>query len=143
MTVFERKKWVQEALVDLNQKDIQNLFSYLPMEKIIIKKKPIAGLIMMKVIDTFETEFYMGEVLVSEAEVVFHNQPGYGMILGEDLDKALLLASVDAILSSENNLDGSLSPFFQKLDHTIMRYKEERQTQEKIVMQTKVNFKTF
>jgi phosphonate C-P lyase system protein PhnG len=134
MTVFERKKWVQEALVDLNQKDIQNLFSYLPMEKIIIKKKPIAGLIMMKVI---------GEVLVSEAEVVFHNQPGYGMILGEDLDKALLLASVDAILSSENNLDGSLSPFFQKLDHTIMRYQEERQTQEKIVMQTKVNFKTF
>ena len=134
---------MQEAWEDLNQKDIEDLYSCIPLEEIQIKKKPIAGLIQMKVIDTFDTEFYMGEVLVTEAEVMYLGQQGYAMILGEDSEKALLLASIDALLNSENYHDLKESPFFHKLEQMILNYKIKRQTEEKIIMQTKVDFKTF
>ena len=113
------------------------------MEEIQIKKNPIAGLIQMKVCDTFDTDFYLGEVLVTEAEVMYRSQQGYAMILGEDSQKALLLASIDALLSSENYTDIIEMPFFQKLEQMILNHKIKRQTEEKIIMQTNVDFRTF
>ncbi len=143
MTILERKKWIHESFEYLNQNDTKDLYSCIPMEEIQIKKNPVAGLIQMKVIDTFETEFYLGEVLVTEAEVMYRNHQGYAMILGEDLEKALLLASVDALLNSENDSDQMKSSLFQKLEQLISNYKNTRQVEEKIIMQTKVDFKTF
>ena len=71
-----------------------------------ITKEPETGLVMMNVTDCFNTDFHLGEVLVTTAEVRLGNQRGWGMIMGDDGERALLLAGIDVILRDAANLFG-------------------------------------
>jgi alpha-D-ribose 1-methylphosphonate 5-triphosphate synthase subunit PhnG len=62
-----------------------------------VQRAPRSGLVMVTVNDPFDTLFHLGEVLVSEAEVVFEGIPGYGAICGDEPERALLLAAVEAV----------------------------------------------
>lgn len=59
-------------------------------------RAPKSGLIMFSVKDPFDTPFHLGEVLVSEAEAVCDGQRGCGLICGDEPERALLLAAVEA-----------------------------------------------
>ena len=61
-----------------------------------IQRAPRSGLVMSSIRDPFDTPFHLGEVLVSEAEVVCDGQPGCGVICGDEPERALLLAAVEA-----------------------------------------------
>lgn len=61
-----------------------------------IRREPRSGLVMSSVRDPFDTHFHLGEVLVSEAQVVCGGQVGCGVICGDEPQRALLLAAVEA-----------------------------------------------
>jgi phosphonate C-P lyase system protein PhnG len=50
--------------------------------------------------DPFGTEFFLGEVLATTAAVGCAGRTGHGAIIGEEPEKALLLAAVDAALAA-------------------------------------------
>lgn len=55
------------------------------------------GLVMLPAADTVAgTNFYLGEVLLAEAQVRLNGVEGYGACLGRDLEQALAIAILDA-----------------------------------------------
>lgn len=61
-----------------------------------IQRAPRTGLVMASARDPLDTPFHLGEVLVSEAQVVCDGQVGCGVICGDEPQRALLLAAVEA-----------------------------------------------
>jgi alpha-D-ribose 1-methylphosphonate 5-triphosphate synthase subunit PhnG len=86
------------ALLTMNALEVDELIELLANEEIAITRPPKTGLIMMTVRDSFATDFHLGEVLTTEAEVSLGGVTGYGMVIGEDPRKALVRASADALL---------------------------------------------
>jgi alpha-D-ribose 1-methylphosphonate 5-triphosphate synthase subunit PhnG len=63
-----------------------------------------SGLVMLPYKDTVKGEtFFLGEVLVSEAHVRVGTQEGYAACLSRDLEQALAIAILDALLQSPSN----------------------------------------
>jgi phosphonate C-P lyase system protein PhnG len=59
---------------------------------------PQAGLVMCSVVDSFDTPFHLGEVLVTRADVVFDGvHRGCGVVCGDAPEQALLLAAIEAV----------------------------------------------
>ncbi|MCB0183578.1 MAG: phosphonate C-P lyase system protein PhnG [Caldilineaceae bacterium] len=57
------------------------------------------GLVMLPYTDSVQgTAFHLGEVLMSEAHVRVQEQEGYGACLGRDLEQALAIALLDAVM---------------------------------------------
>ncbi|MCX7821451.1 MAG: phosphonate C-P lyase system protein PhnG [Brevinematales bacterium] len=102
------------------------------------EKKSRTGMVMGKTIDCFDTEFYIGEVLVTECYVTYNEEEGYGIIIGDSKDRAYILACLDC-LENTNNED-----IFKMIDdwfNTNMHYYTEHiQNEKKIFESTKVNF---
>ena len=74
----------------------------LPLEEISVTSAPETGLIMMTARDCFDTDFCLGEILVTVAETQIEKAQGYAMILGDNPRKAIISASLDAIFSGNN-----------------------------------------
>lgn len=86
------------AVVGLEEQELTELLGLLAAEEITITRPPRSGLIMMTVKDCFETDFHLGEVLVTEAAVTVAGSEGFGMVIGEAPRKALARAAADALL---------------------------------------------
>jgi phosphonate C-P lyase system protein PhnG len=82
---------------------IKQVLQIIADKDIEILKEPETGLLMMTVKDSFDTDFYLGELLVPEAEVQYNCKRGYAMVIGDDCEKALVMASIEAILSGNDN----------------------------------------
>lgn len=67
-----------------------------------ILKEPETGLVMQTVSDCFNTDFHLGEILVTVAEVTLEDRRGWGMVMGDNGDRATLAACLDVILSSDD-----------------------------------------
>lgn len=58
---------------------------------------PETALIMVRVEETVDGDhFYLGEVLVTRCEVALDGEPGWGMVAGDDPERALCAAVLDA-----------------------------------------------
>jgi alpha-D-ribose 1-methylphosphonate 5-triphosphate synthase subunit PhnG len=106
-----------------------------------IIKEPETGLIMMNARDCFNTEFHLGEVLVTTAEVRIGGQRGWGMIMGDDGERALLLAGLDVILRETADLFATevraeLGKWLSKAEAALMSERQRAAT-------TRVNFQTM
>ncbi len=77
---------------------VEMLLSLFAGVELIINTPPRTGLMMLAVHDSFATAFYPGEILVTEARVVFRGSEGFGMVLGENPRRALARAASDAVL---------------------------------------------
>jgi alpha-D-ribose 1-methylphosphonate 5-triphosphate synthase subunit PhnG len=86
------------AVIGMNDREINDLIELLATEEMIITRPPRSGLIMMTVKDSFDTDFHLGEVLVTEAAVSVSGSEGFGMVTGEEPRKALARAAADALL---------------------------------------------
>ncbi len=65
-------------------------------------KEPVEELVMLKVRESAKrSQFYMGEALMTSCVVRIGTTYGYGLVLGEDHDKAFDLAVVDATYSHD------------------------------------------
>jgi alpha-D-ribose 1-methylphosphonate 5-triphosphate synthase subunit PhnG len=85
------------AMAAAGHDDVTALLDRLwPLGEFHVKQPPRTGLVMVTMRDPFDTPFHLGEVLVSEAEVALDEFTGYGAVCGDEPERALLLAAVEA-----------------------------------------------
>jgi alpha-D-ribose 1-methylphosphonate 5-triphosphate synthase subunit PhnG len=103
-----------------------------------IVKEPSVCLTMIRAEDSLDKqEFYLGEALTTECEVVVGDHVGHGVCLGDEPVRGYCLAFVDALVQSP---DGAreVAPFIDAQRSIIAA----RETEEfNLVMRTKVDFK--
>ena len=131
----------QVLITKLDPISLRQLFDLLAPEGVKILKEPESGLIMMAAKDSLDTDFYLGEILVTEAEAAYRGLKGYAMVLGEEPEKALLTAAVEAIwLSDHEDLKSSIRKFLTSRGEGLAAAAlKERQ----LIARTKVNFETM
>lgn len=92
------KKRLIESIGAANVKDVSDMLDRLwSTDRFRVQLAPRTGLVMYTVRDPFDTPFHLGEILVTEAEVVFDGCAGGGVICGDEPERALLLAAVEAV----------------------------------------------
>lgn len=106
-----------------------------------VQGAPRAGLVMCTVRDPFDTPFHLGEVLVSEAEVVFNGHAGCGVICGDEPERALLLAAVEAVeASGRAAVLGGIGEFIGRLEE---KHSQELARSSKLAAATEVRFESM
>ena len=91
---------------------------------------------MVRVKETVDGEvFNLGEVLVTTCEVSLDGTPGWGMVLGQDAERALCAAVVDAASRREDS-DGLL----EDLEGELVAVREARRSRWAAVQPTRVEF---
>lgn len=83
----------------MDDETVEQVLALLAGMELIVSSPPKTGLVMLTVKDSFETDFHLGEVLVTRAGVVFRGCEGFGMVSGEAPRRALARAAADAVLS--------------------------------------------
>ncbi|MGO9015849.1 MAG: phosphonate C-P lyase system protein PhnG [Dissulfurispiraceae bacterium] len=131
----------QLLITKIDDRSIEKLISLMPGNEIDIVKTPETGLLMMAVKDSFDVEFYLGEILVTEAEVRYKGNKGYSMVMGDEPHRAIAAAVVDAVSKSDNdNLKIKINGIFSLC---MKRAAKNEKRQEKLTAKTKVNFETM
>lgn len=106
--------------------------------KVDVLKKPETSLVMLRALDSITGDpFNMGEVLVTECEVRLGNHVGYSLIMGEEPERALAAAIIDAALESGRASAPSIEG---KLWQEEQRLRTERRQENALIGRTRVNF---
>jgi alpha-D-ribose 1-methylphosphonate 5-triphosphate synthase subunit PhnG len=117
---------------------VEHVLSLFTDEDITISSVPRTGLVMLTVKDSFDTDFHLGEVLVTDARVMCCGVEGFGMVVGESPRKAIARAVADAVLRSTGCV------LKDRLTAMILREQSERNRRlsesAALVAATKVNF---
>jgi alpha-D-ribose 1-methylphosphonate 5-triphosphate synthase subunit PhnG len=98
---------------------------------------------MTELKDTFDTEFFLGEVLVCEATAELNGIKGYAMVTGDCPVKAQVIACVEAI---ENNGDKYLAAAKEiKKEVEILEKQADMMIREEIgfISSTRVKFESM
>ena len=82
----------------MDDEKVEHLLTLFADVDMTVTRPPQSGLIMLTATDCFETDFYLGEVLVTEARIIFSGCEGFGMVSGEAPRRALARAAADAVL---------------------------------------------
>jgi len=93
---------ITEIVVHMPEALVNELLQLLEECTVTIIRPPRSALVMMPLIDSFQSEFNLGEVLVTEAMVAVDNMNGYGMVIGDSPRRALARAAATAVLKGEN-----------------------------------------
>ncbi len=132
---------MQTVIAAMTDSSVEEFARLLPSEEIQITRPPKTGLLMMAARDSFQTDFYLGEILVTEVEVEYAGVKGYAMISGDEHRKATLAASAEAVLRSGNEA------IARRIDDFLSAQAEKREALEKrerlMIAATKVNFETM
>jgi alpha-D-ribose 1-methylphosphonate 5-triphosphate synthase subunit PhnG len=106
-----------------------------------VVKGPGKTLAMLKMRETVRGSlYYLGETIVSQAIVEVSGQKGMAVLMGDDLDKALYMAAVDAAFNAG---------LPECADYTQLLLSEEKKQQEAVArdnamyMKTTVNFQSM
>jgi len=103
--------------------------------------KQNTALIMMRARDSVEKEvFNLGEVLVSEAWVEVSGVLGYSLVLGDDTEKALAGAILDAVCELKHPLSEKI---VNMLKEEKEYYEKERAKEWMRIKSTKVEFEVM
>lgn len=140
-TIIDIEHTLRTLLPVLERKEIEELMkavSEIPVEVI---KSPETGLIMMQANDCFDVDFYLGEILVTTAEVECFSTRGHATIMGDEPLKAILAATVSAIVqSNKKKCLESLTPL---LNNYTKRFARIRAQENLLTASTRVNFESM
>ncbi len=108
---------------------------------VLMLEEPHHALVMMKMRETARHHlFYLGEVLVSECRVRLNGSLGLGIIRGDRMEEARMLAVIDACFNAD-------SPLISELENSIyeemQRQKEQRLRESAKVLVSRVHFETM
>jgi alpha-D-ribose 1-methylphosphonate 5-triphosphate synthase subunit PhnG len=132
---------IQPVVMNMDTSTVNDLLELLPVKDFIVKKEPATALVMVCTKDCFNTDFCLGEALVTEAVVEYDGKHGYAMVLGEDHTRALVIASLDAFFQgSDRERQAEIEHYLALASEEIIE-KEEREN--KLVASTKVNFENM
>jgi len=106
-----------------------------------VHQPPGTGLVMSLVCDPFDVRFCFGEIMVSQAQVCCDDQPGCGVLCGDDPQRVLLLAAVEAAeLRGATGLLEGVAAIIDPLEQA----KNEHQTRlSKVAAATSVQFSSM
>jgi alpha-D-ribose 1-methylphosphonate 5-triphosphate synthase subunit PhnG len=129
---------VTEIVAEMTEDAVQALLALARDEAIEVLRPPKAGLILMAVRDAFDHPFYLGEVLVTEAEVAWGERRGFGMVPGDAPGRALARACAEVLLQGENEL--LRTRVRQLLAGEEGRLAMRRREEEELIARTRVSF---
>ncbi|HQL91599.1 MAG TPA: phosphonate C-P lyase system protein PhnG [Syntrophales bacterium] len=130
-----------DCIMHLPEKAVRKLLGLVPGEAVTVVRGPQTGLVMMSAMDSHEAEFYLGEVLVTEAEVDYRGSRGYGMVLGDDADRAIARATVEAIGASPDRVLRERVRRFLAAERRKLETRNKRAAS--LTAATRVNFETM
>ncbi len=128
------------VLIDtMDDETVEQVLALLAGMELIVSSPPKTGLVMLTVKDSFETDFHLGEVLVTRAGVVFRGCEGFGMVSGEAPRRALARAAADAVLScpEATGIQDNLRACLQKEE---LMQKNRHTESAALIAATRVNF---
>jgi phosphonate C-P lyase system protein PhnG len=123
---------------DMPREAVRELLELAENAPIQIISTPIAGLTMMHVLDAFDSEFLLGEVLVSKAEVLLHGERGFSMVTSDEPERALARASADVLLKVGDDL--LRTRVYKLLLREQAELDRRRSDEQRLIAGTKVNF---
>ena len=125
-----------DSMDDQKIEQLLNLFADVELS---VSLPPRTGLLMQTVQDSFGTDFHVGEVLVTEARVLYHGSEGFGMVTGEAPRRALARAAADAIFRCPEStfIQRNLLALLQQ-EESLQQKKRDQMTD--LIAATKVNF---
>lgn len=98
--------------------------------------QPEAGLLMGRVVETVDGErFNLGEVLVTNCEVLVGGERGWGMVLGHEPERALCAAVLDAAVR-----EGMADDMVEEISLQLAFVREARRARWAEVQTTRVDF---
>lgn len=104
-------------------------------------EEPNNGLVMVKIRETArKSQFYLGEVFVTECKVQINGCSGIGMIRGHQPKKAYQLAVVDAAFNAWLKETTEWEELLKEREKVIKQNKQEDNRQ---ILRTKVDFETM
>jgi phosphonate C-P lyase system protein PhnG len=104
-----------------------------------IAKAPSVCMTMIQAEDSVEfQEFYLGEALTTECELMVNGQRGYGICLGDEPVRSYCIAFIDALVQLPGVNLQSLDAF---LDEQSAVIDDAEQIEYNQIMRTKVDFK--
>lgn len=104
-------------------------------------EEPNYGLVMIKHREGAKrSQFYLGEILVTEAKVQINNSLGLGIVAGYQEERAYLLAVIDAAYKADLPETKLWDDILTKTESYLQ---EEKQKYEAKILMTKVNFETM
>lgn len=123
---------------DISAEAVQELLALAKTAPIEIVSQPASGLTMMHMLDAFDSEFLLGEVLVTSAQVDLDGERGFGMVVGDDAPRALARACAEVLINGRDEiLKARVAKLFAKEQQRI---NEQRRHEEQLIASTKVNF---
>lgn len=133
---------LRAVLPDLPAEECQALLSRLEPLAIEVVGTPETGLIMLTAEDCFGEPFHLGEVLVATAEVEYQRVRAHATVLGGDLEKAVLAASVNA-LSRHPEAAALLQPLLEPVAQCWKRWQAQREQEDRLLAGTRVHFESM
>jgi phosphonate C-P lyase system protein PhnG len=104
-----------------------------------VVRNPSVCMTMIQAEDSVEyQEFYLGEALTTECEVLVEGQRGYGICLGDEPVRAYCIAFIDALTLLPGADLANVETF---LNEQAVRLNEALQVEYNQVLRTKVDFK--
>jgi alpha-D-ribose 1-methylphosphonate 5-triphosphate synthase subunit PhnG len=104
-----------------------------------IAKIPSVCMTMIQAEDSVEfQEFYLGEALTTECEVMVHGQRGYGICLGDEPVRSYCIAFIDALTQLQGADLQSVEAFLNGQAELINKAAQLEYNQ---ILRTKVDFK--
>jgi phosphonate C-P lyase system protein PhnG len=104
-----------------------------------IAKAPAICMTMIQAEDSVEfQEFYLGEALTTECEVMIHGQRGYGICLGDEPVRSYCIAFIDALTQLPGADLQNVETFLNEQAALIDKAAQLEYNQ---VLRTKVDFK--
>ncbi len=127
-----------EAVLELNDEELDQLLSFAREAGVEIIRQPRTGLLMQTVKDAFDAPFHLGEVLVAEAEVALEGGKGYGMVIGDSLRHALGRACAEVLLDQADQL--MVARVQRLLTQATDRRQSVQQREAELIARTRVRF---
>lgn len=81
---------------------------------------PAPGMVMIKQVDPLEKDpFYLGEAFVTQCEVEIEGNLGYSCVLGNDTERALYGAIIDAVMGHDQPAAREVMPLLAAEEQNI------------------------
>lgn len=108
-----------------------------------VVREPVEELVMLKMRESARrSQFYLGEALMTSCVVRIGEAYGYGMVLGEDRDKAFDLAVVDAAYTLSDPAD-DLRAHDERIAEEQERIAAQKRLRNEALLRTQVDFSTM
>lgn len=117
---------------------VQELLELMETAPIRILAPPKSGLSMMHVLDAYDSEFLLGEVLVTRTEVELDGRRSFGMVVGDAPHHALARACADLVLEGKDQLLKTRVQNLLEREQALLvaKHREEQ----RLIASTKVHF---